>query len=142
MGNMAALVFRPSGTRARKLALAMHEAEVGRHGGKHGMQPDVVPEQRDQAEGGPQARNEPRDGEHGVDDRYPLGVGARTPVATVGGDTPGTEQEMDDVVQQVHREQAHEVAEAGVDMQVRMRVRRREEARDEAPAPTTRNTIP
>ena len=73
------------------------------------MQPDVVAVKRDKAEGGLQRRNETHDGQHRVDHGDCLEIEAGA--AAGGKDAPDAEQQVDDRVQRVHREQLQLVSE-------------------------------
>src|SRR5687767_6274867 len=66
--------------------VAVHEAEIGGDEGEHGVQPDVVAVDRDQAEGGVGLSEQAQQGQHRIDDRYALGVGFGSAEAAAGGE--------------------------------------------------------
>lgn len=126
-----AVVLDPAGHGPVLFSRTGEEPEVRRTGGQHRMQPDVVPVKGNQAEQGVQAGDQAEDHQHGVGYGHHLGVQAGTGKGPVGDEAGDAEGDVHEIVQEVHGEQAEQVAVAAGNALLGCPFHRRHQSRDE-----------
>src|SRR5688572_11676167 len=87
-------------------SVAMNPPEIGRDNCQQRVEPDVVTEERCEAEQGVRLRDKAGNSEHKVDDRHASGVDFRRSHRARGYKTPDAEGKVHGVVQYVDREES------------------------------------